>query len=134
MAGEKNFSFDFEALNFRGGFDVDTDGFEYVNLKDLYESDEYDGEILPVFGGYITTDRRTETERRLGKGIGPHPVLILEDKFLNLPQHTTKVWQKVFTNDEACDAIREGHLGVSIYTYEKKGYSETFYSVNLHNM
>lgn len=126
--------FDFEQYNYSGGFNVDTEGFEYFTLKEVFEADDYNANILKVLGAYITIDNRSEYERRVGKGIGPHPVLILEDKFLNLPQHTTETWRAILNNDVACESIKNGHLGISIYLYKKKGYLENFYSIKLHNI
>lgn len=124
--------FDFEKLNHKGGFDIDTTGFDYRDLEDVYDVNSEDP--IPVFGAYLTVDKRTESQRRLGKGIGPHPVLIMEDYFLNLPGHLYSMWKQILDDEDAVEAIKNGELGITIYTYEKSGYNKEFYSIKLWNI
>lgn len=101
-------------------FNVNTEGFEYRNLKDLYKEDP--DAIWPIQGIYI--NRKSE--------YGPAPVAICEGFFANLPAHLLEECEGYLTNEEDIADIKAGTVGFSIYTYEKQVGKKTniCYSIN----
>lgn len=88
-------------------FDVDTTGFEYVKLTQLNKDESY-----KLRGFYINT-----------KGeYGASPVAILDDRFVNLPQHLLETVRDMLIDDDTIEAIRAGKFGFIPREYvDKKG-------------
>lgn len=121
-------------------FKINTDGFEYVSLEDLYEqtkemvllnADEYlmpdpddmkdriESTVFQVRGIYINT-----------KGLyDDAPVIALDSAYVNLPAHMTQICQEILHDPQALAAINAGRVGFTIYTYEKPQYHKTCYSI-----
>lgn len=98
-------------------FDIDTSGFEYFSLEDIFDGDE--SRVYPCNGVYIST-----------KGYyGDHPVIAMDDKYVNLPQHMTDMIQGIINDKRAVKAINDGLVGFSIYSYEQKRFGTTCYSI-----
>lgn len=115
-------------------FNIDTSGFEYVALDELYDeaadaADEANStgnagmsaEDIPftVYGVYINTKGNYD----------PAPVLALEDKYVNLPAHMTPVCEDMLRDAEAIKAINEGRVGITVYKYLQRRYNRTCYNV-----
>jgi hypothetical protein len=98
-------------------FDIDTSNFEYFNLEDIFDGDET--KVYPCNGIYIST-----------KGYyGEHPVVAMDDKYVNLPQHMMDMVKDILNDKRAVRAINDGTVGFTIYTYEQKRYGTTCYSI-----
>lgn len=121
-------------------FNINTDGFEYVSLEELYketaemqaeatdymyseDSDEVtkivEETIFQVRGIYINT-----------KGLyDDAPVVALDSAYVNLPAHMTQICQEILRDPQAIAAINAGRVGFTIYTYVKPQYHKTCYSI-----
>ena len=122
-------------------FKINTDGFEYVSLEDLYReteqrviltndeivdyvdtedvADQVQSTVFQVRGIYINT-----------KGLyDDAPVLALDSAYVNLPAHLTPICKEILSDPQAVAAINAGRVGFTIYTYEKPAYKKTCYSI-----
>ena len=102
-------------------FDCNTEGFEYFSLKDLYKKNGPDQEYQ-IQGLYI--NKKSE--------YGDSPVAILDDMFVNLPQHLLDECQDMLKSSEDIEDIKAGKVGFKIEPYEsdkKKGKDKTCYSI-----
>ena len=117
-------------------FNINTDGFEYVSLEDLYKErennvsfEDFDDSaelkeiveetVFQVRGIYINT-----------KGLfDDAPVVALDSAYVNLPAHMTQICQEILKDPQAIAAINAGRVGFTIYTYEKPQYHKTCYSI-----
>jgi hypothetical protein len=98
-------------------FNIDTSNFEYFDLDDIFDGDET--KVYPCNGIYIST-----------KGYyGEHPVVAMDDKYVNLPQHMMDMVKDILNDKRAVKAINDGTVGFTIYTYEQKRYGTTCYSI-----
>lgn len=97
-------------------FEIDTDGFEYVSLKELYEA--YGEEMVyPLRGIYI--NRKSM--------YGPAPVFVTNDSFVNIPEHMLGISKEILADDESIEEINDGKVGFEIYPYTSKTYKcDTF--------
>lgn len=87
-------------------FPIDTNGFEYYSLSDLAE--EFPEEqIYVVRGIYINSKSQ----------FGAAPVIALDDRYVNFPQHTMSVVEDILNDNNAIAAINEGHVGFTLYKY-----------------
>lgn len=117
-------------------FKINTDGFEYISLEDLYKEREsnvlvedfedpekvkeiVEETIYQVRGIYINT-----------KGLyDDAPVVALDSAYVNLPAHMTQICREILSDPQAIAAINAGRVGFTIYEYEKPQYHKTCYSV-----
>ena len=101
-------------------FNVNTEGFEYKNLEDLYNEDAT--AIWPIQGLYINKKSK----------FGNAPVAICEGFFANLPSHLLDECVEILTSEDDINDIKAGKVGFSVYTYEKENGKkiETYYSIN----
>lgn len=117
-------------------FKINTDGFEYISLEDLYKEREsnvlvedfedpeevkeiVEETIYQVRGIYINT-----------KGLyDDAPVVALDSAYVNLPAHMTQICREILSDPQAIAAINAGRVGFTIYAYEKPQYHKTCYSV-----
>ena len=117
------------AIDFAGTFNkdvnkftIDTEGFEYYNLKDLYENNGAD-ETYPLFGFYINK-----------KGnFGDAPVAYTDEYYVNLPQHLLEVVKDIMANPEAVAAINNGEVEFTIYQYTDEKHKKDCYSIRFVN-
>lgn len=98
-------------------FEVNTEGFQYFNLETLYEN-EGAGIIYPVLGVYINTKSK----------YGDAPVIISNDKFINLPSHLNDTVKNILSDMDDVASIKSGRVGMTIYTYDS--HNKKCYSVN----
>jgi len=102
---------------------IDTEGFEYYKLQDLYELVGDDD--LKLYGLFINSKNHSD--------YGASCVAILEDRFVNLPQHMIPEIEEILSDAEDVAAIKAGKVGFRIRTYEsdkKKGKDKTCYSIS----
>lgn len=117
---DKKFSF---ASKFnKTSFGIDTEGFPFVKLTDIYNDGKDGGAdvVHPINGMYVHASK-----------LGDSPVIIdAENKRLvNLPQFTGDTVREILADSDAVQAIKDGKVGYTIYEYEshaKKCYAITF--------
>ena len=98
-------------------FDIDTTGFEYRSLRELF-NDNGPEKVYPVNAIYINL-----------KGIEPAPVVACDDYFVNFPSHLVEIAREILKDDEAIEAIKENRVGFTIYQYHTKKYNRDCYSI-----
>lgn len=103
-------------------FGIDTTGFPFVKLTDIYNSNKEGGDVVvhPINGLYVHKSQ-----------LGDSPVIIdAENKRLvNLPQFTGDTIRNILADSDAVDAIKANKVGYIIYEYEshaKKCYGIIF--------
>lgn len=95
---------------------VNTEGFEYFKLQDLFEMNGAD-EVYTLKGVFIN---KNKTEKQL-KEYGASPVGILEDKLINLPNHMLCEVEEILKTQEDIDDIIAGNAIFKIREYESHG-------------
>ena len=97
-------------------FNVNTEGFEYKSLEELYIDEDT---VYIVKGIYINK-----------KGnFGEEPVLATDDCYVNLPSHLVETCKEMIADNDAVSAINDGLVGFTIYKYFKAKYNRDCYSV-----
>lgn len=102
---------------------IDTEGFEFYKLSEMYELVQ-DAD-LKLHGLFVNTKDKY--------GYGASCVAILEDRFVSLPQHMVEEIQEILADPEDVEAIKAGKVGFKIRTYEsdkKKGKDKTCYAIS----
>lgn len=114
--------FSFASTFNKTSFDVDTTGFPFVKLTDIYNDEKEGGcdVVHSINGMYVHKSQ-----------LGDSPVIIdAENKrIVNLPQFTAETVREILANSDAVDAIKANKVGYTIYEYEshaKKCYGITF--------
>ena len=99
-------------------FGIDTTDYEYIKLADVAK-DSSPYEIHPINGLFVH-----------GSALGDSPVVIdvQEKKLVNMPKHLGETFREILANTEAVQAIKDGKVGYTIYTYES--HAKTCYSIN----
>ena len=93
-------------------FNINTEGFEYKTLEELYFSEDV---VYPVRGLYINK-----------KGLyGDSPLLATDEYYVNLPQHMLDTVLDILEDKRAVHSINEGSVGFSIYQYTQRRYNKT---------
>lgn len=111
-------AFNFSKFNKERLFDVDTSGFDYVNLEDLYQANGED-QVYKITGVYIGTKSMYDDEA---------PLLATEDTYVNLPQHQLPEIKAMLADKAAIRAINEGQAGFVIDSYFQKRFNKTCYA------
>lgn len=104
-------------------FNINTEGFEYYKLDDLFENNGAD-EIYPLRGIYIN---------KKGK-YGDSPVAITDEFCAYLPQHMMNTVNKILEDDEAVAEINAGKVGFSIYQYTDEKHNKICYSIRFEDI
>ncbi len=102
-------------------FNVDTTGFNYIGLADLFNSKEHGGkDAIHVINGVFINESQ----------YGLHPVIISEQykALVNLPKHLTGAIKEIFADPELVQCIKDGKAGFTIYPYKSHG--KVCYSIN----
>lgn len=115
--------FSFSKTFNKTSFGIDTKDYEYIKLSDVAKASSPD-EIHPISGLYVH-----------GSDLGDSPVVIdvQAKKLVNMPQHLGETFREILANGEAVQAIKDGKVGYTIYTYEshaKTCYGIKFVDVN----
>ena len=91
---------------------VDTNGFVFKKIKDIYEETN----VIQVFGFFFVKS----------ENYGLQPVAILKDCLLNLPTHKRDIISKMLKNPDAVNAIKNGECSLKLREYRSK-YNKTCY-------
>lgn len=98
-------------------FDVDTNGFDFKKLSELFDKYGKDKKYV-VKGLFINT-----------KGhYGNNPVAILKNCFASLPSYMVDEVKDILSDDEDVSSIKDDKVGFTIYPYESHG--KTCYTIN----
>ncbi len=91
-------------------FDIDTTGFEFVKLSDLYAKGA--DTVTKINGMYVCKGK-----------LDTAPVFICADikALVNIPSHRTQTVKDILNDEEAVQDIRDGKVGFKVYTYESHG-------------
>lgn len=100
----------FTSFNRERLFDIDTTGFEYFKLRDLYEADGEDV-VYVIRGIYLGTKSEFADES---------PIVALDDRYVNLPQFQLAEIKEMLASKYAISAINRGEGGFKIQKYIKK--------------
>lgn len=90
-------------------FNVNTEGYEYKGLEELFKENGSDYEYA-VRGIYINHKSQ----------FGDAPVAICDGFFANLPQYLLDDAMDMMRDQEAIDAMNAGTFGFTIEPYEKE--------------
>ena len=99
--------------------------FEFYKLGELLEENGGD-EVYTLRGLWINT----------GGMYGDSPVAVIEDRYVNLPNHMLDTVREMIADDEAVELINAGKIGFKIYSYaktlkvNKKEVDKICYSIN----
>lgn len=104
-------------------FNIDTTGFEYITLENLYCTHGAEM-IYPLTAIYINR-----------KGIyGDAPVFATNDCLVNIPSHMLEIAEEILSDEEAIEDINNNNIGFTIYTYHSDTYNLDCYGVNFVDM
>lgn len=99
-------------------FDIDTNGFEFESLADLFYN-YGEGYVYPLRALFINT-----------KGIySDNPVAATDDFFVDFPSHMTDTAKEIIADENAVSDINNGKVGFKIYTYLQKRYNRVCYGI-----
>ena len=85
---------------------VDTNGFVFKKIKDIYEETN----VAQVFGFFFVKS----------ENYGLQPVAILKDCLLNLPTHKRDIISEMLKNPDAVNAIKNGECSLTFRQYKSK--------------
>lgn len=104
-------------------FNIDTTGFNYASLADLYNNN---GEkaVYPLTAIYINTKGKYQDA----------PVFATDEFFVNIPSHMIDSANEILKDDVAINDINNGKVGFQIYAYRNNRYSKDCYGVNFVDM
>lgn len=105
-------------------FNVNTTGFEFKSLKELYSeqllSENEVGKVVvyPCLGLFISKGQ-----------FGEHGVIITDKCFVSLPQHLTDDIKEILSSEDDIFDIVQGRVGFTIYEYSNKYNDTPSYSI-----
>lgn len=99
-------------------FGIDTKDYEFIKLAEVAKASSPD-EIHIINGLYVH-----------GSALGDSPVVIdiNAKKLINMPKHLGETFREILADAEAVQAIKDGKVGFTIYTYES--HAKTCYGIN----
>lgn len=100
-------------------FEVNTEGFEYQSLADLYNANGKEA-IYPLKAIYINTK---------GK-FGDAPVFATDWCFVNAPSHMLETANAILRDEGAVKAINNGEVGFVIYAYVARDFQKECFGIN----
>lgn len=102
----------------KASFGIDTKDYEYIKLAEVAKASSPD-EIHPINGLYVH-----------GSALGDSPVVIdiPAKKLVNMPKHLGETFREILADTEAVQAIKDGKVGYTIYSYES--HAKTCYGIN----
>lgn len=95
-------------------WNVNTDGWNYIKLKELEENKDY-----PLKGMFISGDN----------GYGEGAVLISDGMLVNIPQKYVQTLKDIMSDQESIDEINAGGSSFRYHTYISKKYGRPAYEV-----
>lgn len=106
--------FSFATKYNKTNFGIDTKGFPYVKLADVFNSKENGGgDVVHTINGiYVHTTQ-----------LGESAVLVDAEakQLVNLPSHLNTACKAILADTEAVEAIKSGKVGYTVYEYEARG-------------
>ena len=100
-------------------FNVNTTGFEFKSLKELYSENEVGKVVVyPCLGLFISKGQ-----------FGEHGVIITDKCFVSLPQHLTDDIKEILSSEDDIFDIVQGRVGFTIYEYSNKYNDTPSYSI-----
>ena len=97
---------------------VDTNGFVFKKIKDIYEETN----VVQVFGFFFVKS----------ENYGLQPVAILKDCLLNLPTHKREIISEMLKKPDAVNAIKNGECSLTFRQYKSK-YNKVCYDFDFVN-
>ena len=97
---------------------VDTNGFVFKKIKDIYEVTN----VVQVFGFFFVKS----------ENYGLQPVAILKDCLLNLPTHKRDIISDMLKDVDCVNAIKNGECSLKLHEYKSK-YGKTCYDFDFIN-
>ena len=97
---------------------VDTNGFVFKKIKDIYE----ERNVVQVFGFFFVKS----------ENYGLQPVAILKDCLLNLPTHKRDIISEMLKKPDAVNAIKNGECSLTFRQYKSK-YNKICYDFDFVN-
>ena len=101
---------------------VDTTGFEYKSLSDLYD-EKKPNMVFSVYGAYIGSFYSRKQKKEVDCCF-----VASDGFFISLPTHLVETVREILSDDEACEEMNNSQAGLVIRPYEKDG--EMFYSAD----
>ena len=97
---------------------VETGDFKFLKMEEVLNAF---GPRQKIDGLYITAGK-----------YGEYGVLILADRkvLMNAPSYMVDTFKEILHDEEAIKQIKDGLVGVEIYSYKSKQYGRTCYSIN----
>lgn len=86
---------------------VNTENFDYLNLKDLFEKYGANNRIQ-LLGVYVNPHTK----------YGEQPVAIISGHYVNLPRHLLNVVKAIREDPETVEQIKSGRAAFTVYAYE----------------
>lgn len=111
------FSFS-EKYNKGSKFDIDTTGFEYKKLKDLYDENGADA-VYGLYAIFINTNDK----------FGDAPVFATADEYVNIPRYMLETCREILNDPEAIKNINAGNVGFKVTEYYNEKYNKDCYGV-----
>lgn len=110
--------FSFSNVFNKASFGIDTKDYKFIKLGEVFSNSSAD-EIHPINGLYVH-----------GSKLGDSPVVIdvQAKKLINMPSHLAETFREILANADAVQAIKDGKVGYTIYTYES--HAKTCYGIN----
>ena len=99
-------------------FDVNTEGFEYESLNDLYNNNGADT-IYPLRAIYINTKSK----------FGDYPIFATDVCFVNAPEHMLENAKEILADKEAVQMIKDNKVGFKIYSYTSTKYNRECFGI-----
>ena len=97
------------------GFDFPT---EWAKLSEIWEKKPDPDAKYEVRALFISKDR----------GYGNSPVIVTKKHLVSLPQHLLDEVKEILDNEESIQAIKDGEVRFTVYTYKSHG--KDCYSIN----
>lgn len=98
-------------------FDIDTSGFDYHSLEEIFDGDE--NTLWQFRGLYINTKGNFD----------PQPVIALKDGYVNLPSHLCDTCKEMLKDRRFITAVNMGTCGFTIYQYEQRRFGKECFSI-----
>ena len=98
-------------------FDIDTTGFEYKKLSDLYA--ENPDRIYTVRAVYINTSNK----------FGDSPLVATDECFVNFPSYMIDAARNILSSGDDIKAINDGLVGFKVHRFIQKQYHRECYGV-----
>lgn len=107
-----------EKYNKGSKFDIDTTGFEYKKLRELYQENG-DEKIYGVYAIFINTNDK----------FGDAPVFATGEEYVNIPRYMLETCRDILNDSKAVEQINNGEVGFKISQYYNEKYNKQCYGV-----